>query len=132
MNLSPFNQSGLMFRVLGPQNAQATAPKKRREPIEETVWRCPECKSTYEDEDEAAECCASTVATVSEPNNCPVCSKKWSSPWDASNCCLWKDIDAITRWEVASKVDLGMDWAEAINEIPNDQAKGCVAATEEK
>lgn len=48
------------------------------------------------------------------PNCCPVCGDSTSSPHSAVECCLWKDLDHLTRWKVADAVDAGTPWREAL------------------
>jgi hypothetical protein len=105
-------------------------------------FRCPECGRLHVTEDGAEECCpvyvrmvwvndrGASFETVEDfaaahpfgigagvgvgPNNCPVCGSSSDSPHYATECCLWKDLDAPTRWKIAAAVDLGSTWPEAL------------------
>jgi len=108
MNLSPLNFSGLIATDLGP-----VTEKKRGRAVEIVQWSCSECCCVYDDEDEAAECCGDEDEEYACA--CPVCGTgKYEDARDASDCCLWKDIDAPTRWKMADAVDAGSTWAEQL------------------
>jgi hypothetical protein len=80
------------------------------------MYRCNVCRELNDDEDEAAECCTDEVETHAEelPNWCPVCGKEATSPHEVADCCLWKDLDAPTRWKMADQVEAGATWAEVL------------------
>lgn len=83
---------------------------------EVSMWRCNVCRELHDDEVDVAECCTDAVMTHAEelPNWCPVCGKEATSPHEASDCCLWKDLDATTRWKMANQVEAGATWAEVL------------------
>lgn len=116
VRLSPLNLSGLV--------AQSTAiidkagPHEGR-PLPERVvmWRCGTCDELHEDEDDADACCAKVSGDGlidDDPAACPVCSKGAYSLRDAADCCLWRDIDAPTRYRMADAVEAGSTWAEQL------------------
>lgn len=75
-----------------------------------TQYRCPQCDDLHDDEEEAETCCTSTAAST----DCPVCGEHYQSHRDAADCCLWKDLGAIERWNIADTVEAGLSWAEAL------------------
>lgn len=46
--------------------------------------------------------------------HCPVCGDKAATHRDAADCCLWKDLDAQTRWDIADAVQAGGAWGAEI------------------
>ena len=69
-------------------------------------------------EDLAAACKAggaggTDIATV-PACTCPVCGEASSSPHESVECCLWKDLDAPTRWKVAAALEAGSTWTEQL------------------
>ena len=81
-------------------------------------WRCKECSEVHECKDDALDCCppleASGKHDQDPPILCPVCGADHAEHRLAVDCCLWRDIDAPTRWRIADAVEAGADWAEAI------------------
>lgn len=103
--LSPLNFSGLIAaqrnpREVNPKRGSATAVM---------YYECDECGEHYDSEKEAQDCCAEPT-----PECCPVCLSEAASPRDAADCCLWKDLDAATRWRMADAVENGSTWAEQL------------------
>lgn len=115
MQLSPLNFRGLidtMGIVLVGRDAKIKE-RTRLEPI--ACWRCPECDHVHRDEDDAAECCADVgVKCAPTSMGCPVCAQECDSHRDASDCCLWKDLDAATRHRIADAVEAGSTWTEKL------------------
>lgn len=110
MNPSPANRQGLFSNLLRPPEKENDVSR-----IEEiTAYRCRDCYEIYEDEDEANKCCAPAIPVTNEKARCPVCLQEAQSLRDATDCCLWKDIDAHTRWRIADQVEAGSTWAEAM------------------
>jgi hypothetical protein len=109
MQVSPLNFSGLIQNINQAGNTTETTTNGRV--LEIVLYECCECYEQYEDEDDAADCCAK----VSEKTDCPVCKCVCSDHRDATDCCLWKDFDAHTRWSMADKVEAGATWAEVLN-----------------
>lgn len=112
MQLSPLNR----FGITAPMQMAAVdeEPTKGRRRIEEVVmYRCPECLKLHKWEDDAQECCEEKKEAVTRGAgaNCPVCGEKYITHRDASDCCLWKDIDALTRWAIDDAVEAGSEWA---------------------
>lgn len=124
MNLSPLNFAGLIARnsdfppAPGGKWAKPT-PKKKREPIEVTAWRCPSCEELHAWEGEAKDCCADededSTSHEEGSSDCPVCGLGYPEPRVAADCCLWKDLDAPTRWAMADAVEAGSTWQEQLN-----------------
>lgn len=124
LSLSPLNFRGLLA-TQGIVQIPGVRPEKqrvRRTPIE--CWRCPECLDVHDDEDDAAECCEHVEMKGGElpteaqvKPTCPVCGKGAWSFEDASDCCLWKDIDATTRHRMAAAVEAGSTWVEQLGVV---------------
>jgi hypothetical protein len=115
--LSPLNFQQLIHRhqafELGPMDSVGpTEPKN----IAIECWKCPECLEVYDDEFEAEECCMpdEDLHHKAAPVYCPVCGDGATDHRDAADCCLWKDIDAETRWAMADKVEAGASWADLL------------------
>lgn len=52
------------------------------------------------------------------PNNmCPVCAEKHKSPHEAVECCLWHELAAPARWELAAALEAGGNWAEELRKL---------------
>jgi ssDNA-binding Zn-finger/Zn-ribbon topoisomerase 1 len=99
-------------------NTQTETERKKSRYTEVTMYRCDECDELHDWEDDAEECCAKDVAKTSETEpNCPVCNSEYSDHRQASDCCLWKDIDAPTRWAMADAVDAGSTWAVELQKL---------------
>lgn len=119
MNLSPLNFVGLIARINDSDLARGSKwmakpeKKKRRKAIQVICWQCPACSDTHEDEDDAEDCCAdesSGTAHEEGSSDCPVCGLGYPEPRVAADCCLWKDLDAPTRWRMADAVEAGSTW----------------------
>ena len=78
------------------------------------MYRCPECDTLHDDEDDAEDCCKITEGQA----RCPVCDEKYESHRSAADCCLWKDLDAPTRWAIADAVEAGSDWVTELGIAP--------------
>jgi hypothetical protein len=117
--LSPLNFRGLIATLrAGLQPTPQAAARAAYRPRPRQVWLCPECGDSHDWEDEASECCApNALAEVAEsPGHCPICRADNYGPYEAADCCLWKDIDAPTRWRIAAAVHAGATWAEALGQ----------------
>lgn len=101
-------------------NTQTETERKQSTVTEVVMYRCNECDELHDWESDAEECCATEVTASAKPN-CPVCDSEYSDHREASDCCLWKDLDAPTRWAMADAVDAGSTWA---NELQKFIAKG--------
>lgn len=77
---------------------------------------CPDCDEEHDRHDQAVKCCASVrAAGRSEgPTGCPVCGAGCKDHHDAANCCLWKDLTPLARFNVANAVERGAEWPDAI------------------
>lgn len=53
---------------------------------------------------------------------CPVCGHESSSPHESVECCLWKDLDAPTRWKVAAALEAGSTWTEELAKLEGGAA----------
>ena len=116
--LSPAARRGIFHTLIARAGIPEELEKRLRQAsVTEVVrWRCNICRDLHDDEDDAAECCSAAVTSHAEelPNWCPVCGKEATSPHAASDCCLWKDIDANTRWRMADQVEAGSTWKETL------------------
>lgn len=117
IQLSPAARRGIFHNLIacdGQRNKTDRDRDGRR--IEEVVmYRCPECRELHDDEDDAIDCCeVEGLHDEEAPSICPVCAAKFNSPHEASDCCLWKDIDALTRWRMADNVEAGATWSEVL------------------
>lgn len=117
MRISPLNLSALVARMKDAPSTEYP-PDQRPRAIEITVYLCRICRNRYDDEDEAIDCCSDmheVGAVVSgSATCCPVCESKYLTHEGAADCCLWKDPPAPDRWRVASAVNAGSTWAEAL------------------
>ena len=111
--LSPLNFSGLVAHsnMLMSALPDGHPARKTRTVIE--CYRCPGCQEVYDDEDEAIECCEEEEQLVGV-NTCPVCTAAATDPRAATNCCLWMDIDAATRYALADRVATGEPWSTVL------------------
>lgn len=78
-------------------------------PDEVRAWLCKGCGEIHETLVDANKCCPLT-ATQLDANTCPICAQVYNSPRDASDCCLWKDLAPLKRWDVADRVEDGSTW----------------------
>lgn len=116
MRLSPLNFSGLIARQMGNGEGEPPAKTKSTRRIEAvTMYRCPECLDLHDWEDDAKECCDDTPVEAKHATACPVCGAGYDLHRYAADCCLWKDLDAPTRWAVADAVEAGATWLEALH-----------------
>lgn len=113
--LSPLNFRGLLA-TMGLDGADAN--DKRRKTTHRAAiqcWKCPECFDVHDFEDEAEDCCAELEKkSAADDAACPVCAEAAKDHRDAADCCLWKDLDAPTRWAIADAVAAGGSWTEAL------------------
>lgn len=125
MNLSPLNFAGLIARSSdfppAPGSKWTIKPaKKTRVAIEVTAWKCANCDELHEYESSAEDCCGdeddedSASAHEEGSSDCPVCGLGYAEPRVAADCCLWKDLDAPTRWAMADAVEAGSTWQEQL------------------
>jgi hypothetical protein len=118
-SLSPSTIAGLWHR----QREAVVAKSKTKEAprhVYVTRYECPQCYEQYDDEGEAAECCAGDSNEGGEENACcPVCGSDCLEPTAAASCCLWKDLDQPARERIAAAVyaSPGKSWPEAIAAI---------------
>ena len=117
MRLSPLNFRGLLHTMNivgepGPPENPARSTLKRQAIA---CWRCAECDDIHDWESDAEECCAAEDAkeAPSAPA-CPVCAEKYDTHRGATDCCLWKDIPAQRRWQMADAVEAGSTWADQL------------------
>lgn len=111
MNLSPLNFSALLARLRLPP----PDPVSRVEEV--TMYRCTKCDELHEFKDDAEDCCAEQDDVDTGPV-CPVCGTRHGDHEAASDCCLWKDLDATTRHRIAAAVAAGNTWAEQLQVHP--------------
>jgi hypothetical protein len=129
--LSPLNLQGLLRReVFDYSPSQEEAKKKERKSARYThAYACPECDGLHRWEDDAEACCqgAKSVKPAKGDdyaNLCPVCGSENDSAQDASDCCLWKDIDQPTRHAMADRVAQGSAWARELGVWPPETPNG--------
>lgn len=122
ISLSPAARRGIFHHLIARDTKEAAEQKRERDldRVEEvTMYRCTECDQIHHDEDDAVDCCApDAVAELHDqeaPGTCPVCGQDFMSARDAADCCLWKDLDAPTRWRMADQVDAGSTtWSQLL------------------
>lgn len=121
IQLSPYNRSGIFHNLIACDTKEATERQReqhRNRVVEVVVYRCCECRELHDDEDNAVECCAPDASDglhhEEGASHCPVCYDRHNSPREAADCCLWKDLDAPTRWRMADQVEAGATWTEAL------------------
>lgn len=100
--------SSLVNNTQGP----SSATREKSRVLEITIYQCMECGDRHDDEDDAEECCAESPNT--EGGTCPICQTAHADARNASDCCLWKDFDAATRWAMADAVEAGSTWVAEI------------------
>jgi hypothetical protein len=121
MRISPLNFKGLMDNITSPRPMRIDPADKSDRAKPEQVWLCPECDDVHKSYDDAVDCCADLDSyEAPEFVACPVCTRGFKDS-DASpayrfaaDCCLWKDLDAPTRWRIADAVEAGSTWAEEL------------------
>lgn len=104
--------SWLGFVQLGEPTSETR--KQEGRVTEVTMYRCNHCDELHDWEEDAEECCAKDLPPGAGDPNCPVCNCEFSDNREASDCCLWKDLDAPTRWAMADAVDEGSTWTEQL------------------
>ena len=120
VRVSPLNLSGLLADWHGNEKPNTKTDKKRKSAREVIHWACPVCGETFdEDEEKEAEACCQGKAADNEEAACPVCKQNYINHREAANCCLWKDIDAVTRYRMADAVECGSSWAAELGLQPN-------------
>jgi hypothetical protein len=124
--LSPLNFSGLIALANTPlyerpEDHPARKALDGRQPKRSAIecWKCPDCAEVYDDEDEAVECCRDddhlhTLHDQDGVSLCPICASSNTDARQASDCCLWKDLDAPTRWAMADQVEAGASWVDLL------------------
>ena len=111
MRLSPLNFS----RLIANKNGLDSANKSGLEPRQ--VWQCAACEDTHDCYRDAKTCCH-----AGDDVSCPICEISFQGSItafrDAADCCLWKDLDALTRWRIADAVEAGSTWVEELLRQP--------------
>ena len=120
---------GLLTRFLSPAVLAAMAhaeqhpvPAKRSANTDihiETITKyiCPGCDEEHDYHRDAVECCSENRASSGSEqlaSPCPVCKKDCEDIHDAANCCLWKDLMPLARFNIAVDVERGVEWVDAI------------------
>lgn len=123
LTLSPLNLRGLLDSQHLIGEPVTDIPRKKRDGAgeAEACWRCCACESVYTYRHQAEECCEDEddklpagLHDQDPPVHCPVCAAPANDTRDAADCCLWKDLDALTRWRMADAVDAGSTWLEQL------------------
>jgi hypothetical protein len=126
IRLSPLNFSGLIALATTPLSelpkdhpARKALDGRRSKRSAIECWKCPDCDEVYDDEDEAVECCQDddhlhTLRDQDGVSLCPICASSNTDARKASDCCLWKDFDAHTRWAMADRVEAGEAWIDVL------------------
>lgn len=122
--LSPLNLTALLRREVFDYEASPEEAKMAERKIPRCVlaYECPECEALYRWEDVAEECCQAAKEKAPDPHSyaqqCPVCGSDKETAEEASDCCLWKDLDIQTRHALARKVEAGSTWARELGVWP--------------
>lgn len=120
MNLSPLNRAGLHLTQLIESDTGRPIEEKHQGPCVVTAWECGECGDLHRYQEDAFDCCAPAPLKGLHDQDvvvlCPICRSGHSEHRLAVDCCLWKDLDAPTRWRIADAVEAGSTtWAEALS-----------------
>lgn len=140
MSLSPLTRSRLLAHAAVGFTSYEMADTEWARKYKR--YACSFCGGVYHQERDAEYCCPRTVDVVfvspsgEEFNSaeelassmegeesapaCPVCSNPYTDAWQAVDCCLWKDIEAPTRWRIAASVEQGTSWLDAITTHTKD------------
>lgn len=118
--LSPMVRDGIFHNLIArdskPAIARDDGAMREVEVVE--MYRCPVCRDLHDWEDDAIECCKSEAPqglhAEEDAKACPVCGQEYTNPYDAADCCLWKDLDAPTRRRMAARVDAGETWTDVL------------------
>lgn len=96
----------------------AAKPKAKGTCTAITLYQCDACEEEYDSRNEAEDCCTEEEPDEEpddhEPTDCPVCGSESYDYRDATDCWMWKDLDAPKRWAIADAVEAGATWQEAI------------------
>lgn len=141
MNLSPSTLAGLRHRPdqeeLERAPLSATREELRKWAKPHLRYTCPNCNEMHKSEHGAQSCCPVDVESVyvhpttgeefdtpadlaaafcdeTRPIECPVCKSTLPDVQLAADCCLWKDIGAADRYRIATAVEGGTAWLDAI------------------
>jgi predicted RNA-binding Zn-ribbon protein involved in translation (DUF1610 family) len=116
MRLSPLTRSN-MQSAAWIADCAASGPPRPREVLR-TRYCCPHCDDEHDEEEDAVECCehlhSSDADTGLSQLHCPVCGEEAITTHGAADCCLWKDLPPAARWRIATAVEGGTEWSEAI------------------
>lgn len=111
INLSPANKLGIFSTLLNAGSKKNDGPGY----VEVTMYACTSCDEVHEFVSSAERCCSNVKVHDEEGASfCPACGKNYSDPYEATDCCLWKDLDAPTRWRMAARVEAGESWTDVL------------------
>lgn len=113
--LSPLTLSGLRVDHEPPKKPRVEDDSGRVEAV--LMYRCTECDEVHDHRLDAEDCCPPDDLLLHHEEDsvqCPVCGEEHIDHRYAVDCCLWKDIDAPTRWRIADAVEAGATWHEAL------------------
>lgn len=105
--LSPLNLLDISARCIAGKPVDNGDPEPRVKEV--TIFRCNVCLELHEEKVDAEGCCA-PVTPLQQNRFCPCCGVHHETYRNAADCCLWKSLDAITRWKIADAVEDGSDW----------------------
>lgn len=120
--ISPLNLSGLRLTVerecANPESPSEKRDKRYQKVEEVTYYRCTKCEEEHDYRSDAEECCPDSEESGAVlKDTCPVCQREHYAVEAAADCCLWKDLDAPSRWRIAALVEAGKSWTESIEEV---------------
>ena len=108
MQLSPLARHSVIARQRAADEKAKTPNVNKAEIV--MMYRCPVCGELYDDDFDAEACCPPPSEDGLHHSICPVCGDKCGTARNAADCCLWKDFDPMTRWQMADAVEAGSDW----------------------
>lgn len=113
--LSPLTVSGIKLQLVRQESPEE---KPKRYTRIDPVYVCPACGDQHDREDDAIDCCQQDEEQAESGRDvCPVCGNQSNGVFAAAECCLWKDTSPAERFEIATLVERGSPWIEAIAQV---------------
>lgn len=124
--LSPLTRAKMAEASAMQANGLVPRTAPRRDVVRVSAYRCPDCSGLHEWEDEAVACCLPLIESKGPYEGpgpgtpdcpgvlCPICLGVHVDHHAAANCCLWKDLAPLARFRIASAVERGAEWSDAI------------------